>query len=288
MEIPIPRNVLLCPPTWFAVVDQKNAHMDPIQSPVDPEAALQQWQSLRAAYQNLTTTGLIAEVAEISAAEGLEDMVFCANQSFPWLAENGEKLVIMSQMRHPSRKAEVPHFQKWYHRRGYKILHLQHTELFEGMGDLIPIPGTRKLMGGYGFRTHPSAYTEIAQILNVEIIPVELASPLFYHLDTCFLPLDSTTALACRSAFSDAAWHQLQETFPRLIEADEAEAAKGFALNAHLIPGLANTPPTALIQSGNPITVSQLETLGCRIIELETSEFIKSGGSVFCMKMMLF
>ena len=40
-----------------------------------------------------------------------------------------------------------------------------------------------------------------------------------------------------------------------------------------------------LIQKGNPVTKEGLETAGFRVLELDTSEFIKSGGSVFCMKL---
>lgn len=288
MQFPIPRIVLLCPPDWFTVVDVKNPHMDPVAAPINHDLATDQWLKLRAIYKNLQVNGLLDEVAGITPGKELEDMVFCANQSFPWVRESGEKVAIMSKMRHPSRQQEVPHFENWYRERGYEILHLNETDLFEGMGDLIPLPGTRTLFGGYGFRTNPAAYEEIARILDVEIIPLELVNPLFYHLDTCFLPISTDTALACRSAFSDSGWEKLKSHIPNLLESDEAEAAQGFALNAHVIPARNDHPAVAIIQSGNPYTISLLKDRGVEVFETETSEFIKSGGSVFCMKMMLF
>ena len=39
-----------------------------------------------------------------------------------------------------------------------------------------------------------------------------------------------------------------------------------------------------LVQQGSPRVKAQLEEFGFVVIELDTSEFLLSGGSVFCMK----
>jgi N-dimethylarginine dimethylaminohydrolase len=66
--------VLLCPPNYFDVVDQKNPYMS-IESAVDRVKARSQWENLCRVLQQ---SG--CEVEIIDPVEGLEDMVFAANQ----------------------------------------------------------------------------------------------------------------------------------------------------------------------------------------------------------------
>ena len=62
------------------------------------------------------------------------------------------------------------------------------------------------------------------------------------------------------------------------------ESIGGFALNGHIVHG--HQYPFAIIQKGNTKTIDILHQAGFKIYEVDTSEFMKSGGSVFCMKMM--
>ena len=73
--------VLLCPPDYFDVVDQKNPYMSR-ELPVDRVKARSQWENLRGVLQHCG-----CEVETIDPVEGLEDMVFAANQIFA-----GEKI----------------------------------------------------------------------------------------------------------------------------------------------------------------------------------------------------
>lgn len=127
-------------------------------------------------------------------------MVFTANQSFPWIL-NGEKVVIMSKMRFPSRQKEVPYFREFYSKLGYRIEELCEATMFEGMGDTIPHIGKQLLYGGYGHRSDPKAFEEISKILEVPIVLLRLVDERFYHLDTCFLPISEETVLLCPEAF---------------------------------------------------------------------------------------
>jgi len=45
---------------------------------------------------------------------------------------------------------------------------------------------------------------------------------------------------------------------------------------------------TVVIQQGSERINRKLRALGYEVLEVDTSEFMKSGGSVFCMKMYLF
>ena len=47
-------------------------------------------------------------------------------------------------------------------------------------------------------------YDLIKKLGDIEIVICELTDPKFYHLDTCFAPVDETTALWYTPAFSEA------------------------------------------------------------------------------------
>ena len=70
--------------------------------------------------------------------------------------------------------------------------------------------------------------------------------------------------------------------FPNLIQVPLHEAKFGFVTNGHC-PDKRNF----IVHKGNHVTKQKLQDIGIRVWEIDTSEFMKSGGSVFCMKMML-
>ena len=70
--------------------------------------------------------------------------------------------------------------------------------------------------------------------------------------------------------------------FKNLIEVPLVEAKQGFVTNGHSPNG-----KHFIVHKGNERTVSELKANGITVIEVDTSQFLKSGGSVFCMKMML-
>src|SRR5688572_17215872 len=79
-----PLKVLMCSPVHFDIVDVKNIHMEGKAEGLDRNKAVAQWESLKAVYQNLLEDDVIEELAVLPGAPGCEDMVFCANQTFPW------------------------------------------------------------------------------------------------------------------------------------------------------------------------------------------------------------
>ena len=84
--------VLLCPPNYFDVVDQKNPYMSR-ESAVDRVKARTQWDELCSVLQQ---NG--CEVETIVPVEGFEDMVFAANQVFVGEKERYGKFVVPSRM----------------------------------------------------------------------------------------------------------------------------------------------------------------------------------------------
>lgn len=283
-----PRNeqthVLLASPEHFKIVDEKNIHMAGHAGLENLPEALRQWENLKNIYEGLKEEGVIESVEVVKGLPGCEDMVFCANQTFPWMVD-GEKLVVLSQMTHPSRQKEVPAFGKFFAQKGYRIIRLPGQIYFEGMGDAIPHPGRQLIYGGYGHRSSHEVYSNLATMLHVPVVPLQLVDPRFYHLDTCFLPISEEAVLIYPGAFDEDGLEAINHFFKLVVHIPEQEAAKGFALNAHCIM-TGQRGKVAIIQQENPITCKILEQSGYRVIETNTSEFIKSGGSVFCMKMM--
>jgi N-dimethylarginine dimethylaminohydrolase len=282
-----PRKILMCNPEYFDIVDVKNVHMEGNIGVLDKALAKKQWEDLKAIYQSFVTEGILEEVYTIPGGKDCEDMVFTANQSFPWILNN-EKVVVMSKMRHESRQREVPYFETFYKSKGYKILHLQEAKLFEGMGDTIPHYGKRLLYGGYGHRSDITAYKEIATMLQVPVVTLELVDERFYHLDTCFIPINEETVLLCPVAFSNDGLAALKKLFKNVIEVPVEEAETFFALNAHCINDQKTGKKKAVLHPGSTFTKNALIQYGYEVIETNTSEYMKSGGSVFCMKMMLY
>lgn len=281
-----PSKVLMATPDYFDIIDVKNPHMEGQAGNLDKEKAAHQWKSLKSVYEELVVRGILEEVRIVPGAMGCEDMVFAANQTFPMILPAGEKAAVISKMKHPSRQREVPFFEKFFSAQGYKIIHLEETELFEGMGDTIPHPGKRLVYGGYGHRSEPEAYEEISRKLGLKVIALELKDERFYHLDTCFVPLDKEAVMLTSEAFTPDGMKMIQSLFSRVIEIPMEEAAGNFALNAHVIHN--ERGKVAILQKGNKETVSKLQEAGYEVREVDTSEFMKSGGSVFCMKMMYY
>ncbi|HAY35890.1 MAG TPA: amidinotransferase [Bacteroidetes bacterium] len=279
-DLPRPERVLMTSPEHFDVQYVINAHMAGNVGSVDREQAQRQWDVLKSTYESC---GL--EVEPISGQAGLPDMVFCANQTLPFVSVDGNtKGVVLSNMFAAERAKEVQFFADHFSSKGYEIirdLSVGETE-FEGMGDALWHIGKRLLWGGYGFRTDLSAYKRISEQLDVPILALNLEDPEFYHLDTCMCLLDADTVLIFPGAFDWAGLELIHHFFPNVLEAPEDEARGLFACNAHCPDGR-----HVIIQKGCTKTNALLTEAGFQVVEVDTSEYLKSGGSVFCMKLMI-
>ena len=260
-----PKNIIMVSPDHFDVVYQINSHMNP-SNKVDTSLALQQWGNLKESYESL---GLQVDV--IKGVQGLPDMVFAANQFVTYPGG-----IIYSKMRHPERAAEVEEFKKSFS----SISSYQVTNYLEGMGDLLWDYEGERLFAGHGFRSELTSYQEIEKLLDdYQIITLKLVNDAFYHLDTCLSIINKNLALYVRSAFSESTVKILENSFENLIEVDEQEAQQYLACNAHCPDG-----KTVLVENNARKLINHLKSHDLMIIEIDTSEFLKSGGSIFCMK----
>lgn len=246
---------------------------------VDSKKASEQWQRLKWTYEDLGLT-----VHQMPGENGLPDMVFAANQCFPFFdRETGERSALMARMRSPKRQPEVAFFEEWLETKGYKISHLETPGIaFEGNGDALLHPKLPLVWGGYGQRTDRDAYEEMSRRFGLQVILLKLQREEFYHLDTCFSILSPRAVAVQESAFSKESLGIIHQVFDEVISIDENEAIHGFAANCHC-----PNKRDVLLHRGSPLFMKSLEKAGFQPHEVDTSEFLKAGGSVFCLKMML-
>ncbi len=285
-RVPRPERVLMTTPTHFDVEYVINAHMAGHIGDIDRELACTQWDGVRTAFEE---TGM--EVTVIDGAKGFPDMVFCANQTLPVQLPAGRETklapvpgahrVVLSRMYALQRRLEVPYFQRFFSDEAYDVIEdVALADIaFEGMGDAMWHPGRWLLWGGYGFRTNPAAYDIIDRQLDVPIVLLYLDDPDFYHLDTCLCVLDEDHALAFPGAFEACGYDILKHFFKVVIEVPEREARELFACNATCADG-----EHVILQTGSTETCRMLREHGFTPVEVDTGEFMKSGGSVYCMK----
>lgn len=286
---PPSNRILMCTPDYFDVTEAINEFMvsrrgdEVVLNKVDKSLARTQWNYIKDLYRSL---GYRVEI--ISGPYGLEDAVFCANQSFPFLnRETGEKEVVMSIMRKEKRKKETAYFEAWYKNEGYKIHHLENC-CFEAMGDALWFPGKNLIISGFGstqyHRTDLEALKQLTKITGIPVIGIHLTHQDFYHLNTTLCLVSSKTCLVYPEGVGHEGMAILNTLFENIIEVPKEEAyAPNFACNAFSPDG-----KVVLIQHSCDKTIRLLEDLGYIVIRIDTSEYIKSGGSVFCMKMMVY
>ncbi len=267
---PPPSGVLVCPPDHFDVVDVKNPHMAAHAGTVDRALARAQWDDLVRAFE-----GCGLSVERIAAQPGLEDMVFAANQTFTGLDAAGERTCLLSRMRHPSRQREVPFFREWFSSRGWRVA--PSAAMFEGSGDAIWHPGARRIFMGYGFRSERAARETVARTFGAEVVALRLVDERYYHLDTCLCPLDARTALVAMEAFDDEGRELLRRHFRRLVETAEPFACNAVAVGGRIV----------ILDRRATATARQLAAAGYDVRPVDTGEFLKSGGSAFCLKQWL-
>jgi arginine dihydrolase len=255
--------LLMCRPTHFSELDFViNPWMQP--GTIDQVQTIQQWGGLVKLYESL---GI--QVKIIEQEKGVPDMVFAADQG----VVRGNR-VIFSRFITPERRGESAHYEKWFREHGYEIQKLPDDCYFEGNGDSFFCQD--KLLIGVGYRADQKTCDVIAQLLNCEVVPLQIADPRFYHIDVGFLPLDEETAFYYPQAFTEAAQKQLQKIIPNLLELTEEEV-NGFSANS-VVSG-----NHVILQAGNPTFEKKLKDLEYLPVAVDLSEFKKSGGGTHCL-----
>ena len=265
-----PAQILMCPPTWFDVHYSINPWMKPDGVPVDRARALAQWTALE------RTIRTYAAVSRVPAQPGLPDMCFTANAGLV----HGTTF-ITSRFLHAERRGEEAHFRDWFAARGYECRSLPADLVFEGAGDALHDAAGR-LWVGYGQRSSFGAVEALRDLLPIEIVALQLVDPRFYHLDTCFSPLRAGVLVYFPGAFSAQALKAIESRF---AESDRIAVSEDDATS--LACNIVDLGNVIVLNRASAALRDALMQRGIVVLEVELSEFIKSGGAAKCLALPL-
>jgi N-dimethylarginine dimethylaminohydrolase len=260
-------HVLMCAPTHFRIAYEINPWMHRAHQ-VDGARATEQWERLYACLE-----GLGVRIELVEQGEAVPDMTFAANAGIV----TGHRF-IPANFRFPERQPEAALFSAWFAGHGYAVASIHEPHHWEGEGDVLPADGT--VYAGYRFRTEERALDHLDTLLGAEVVRLELADGRFYHLDTCFCPLGEGRLLWYPPAFTPASRAEVERRFPRAVAVPEADALR-FACNALPVGDV------VVLNAGCSATEAALAAYGLRAVPTSTDEFIKAGGSVKCLVLML-
>jgi len=258
---------LMCRPDYYRIEYEINPWMDR-RRPSLPTLALQQWEALVAILQQLG-----AGIETIAPVAGLPDMVFTANAGL--LCRD---LFVSSRFRHPERRGESEHFERWFAEHGYRVVALASPSDFEGAGDALFCGDI--LFAGYLHRSAIRAHQQLGDLLGRQVLSLELVDPRFYHLDTCFCPLAPGLALYYPNAFDEYGRRVLEEHIAELIAVSDAQAEQ-FGCNAVVLGR------DLVVHAGVQRLAESLAAHGYSVHPTDLSEFLKAGGTAKCLTLRL-
>lgn len=260
--------VLMCKPDHYQVEYEINPWMSR-RRPADPERASRQWYDL---YRVLKDE-MDVRIELVEPVRGLPDMVFTANAGLV-----DRDLFVRSNFRFRERRGEETWFESWFAAGGYRVVTLPRGQRFEGEGDAFIVGAT--VFAGYRFRSHPAAHRSLSQVLGRPVVSLKLIDPYFYHLDTCFCPLGHGQVMYYPEAFSPEGRRCIEGWFPERLAVDHEEARR-FVCNAVVVGD------RVVVNQGCPQAERWLAGRGFTVVPVDTSEFMKAGGSAKCLVLFL-
>jgi N-dimethylarginine dimethylaminohydrolase len=213
---------------------------------------------------------------------GLPDLVFTANSA---VVLDGKALV--ARFRHGERRGEEPHYEaalRTLQGRGHiaSVATLPPPLVLEGAGDCVWDSARNLFWMGYGPRSDLAAGAVVAETFGVEVVPLELADPRFYHVDTALSALPGGELMYVPGAFTAAGRAAIAErTAPaQRIAITDANAGR-LAANTVCVGD-------ALVMPGCGENLRRvLEGRGYRVMVVPLPEFLRSGGAAFCLTLRL-
>lgn len=270
------KQILMTSPVSFGVQYEINPWMKGQKGLVSAVAAVQQWANLR---NSLVANGADVIVLPAPPAD-CPDAVFTANAGLIY-----KNTFIPSIFRHVERALEEPYFINWFMDHSYDIaldepVYSRAQCSFEGAGDALFNRDGSILWFGFGFRSslvYKSKLDEELEHANIIVRPLELVDPRFYHLDTCFCPLDTGDLLWYPPAFNDYSRELVESWYKEKAIAVSEMDAVNFACNSVSIgrklvmPYISRALEVRLIDCGYELT------------QIDMSQFMKSGGACKCL-----
>lgn len=262
---------LMCAPDHFEVAYVINPWMEGNISRGNNDVATRQWNALARLISKS------AKVERVSAAPGVPDMVFTANAGLVL-----ENKFVLSRFRHAERQAEEPHFARWFAKHGFDMLTLPQDMPFEGAGDALLDRREPLLWLGYGHRSEKVCMPLLSDWLDIDIEPLKLVNPRFYHLDTCFCPLEGGYLMYYPAAFDVASQACIAARVPAKYRiAVNDDDASDFACNA------VNCGRSIFLNRASDELVGKLHSRGFVVQQTPLTEFMKAGGSAKCLTLKL-
>ena len=187
------QKILMCAPDHFGVNYVINPWMVGNRGRINHALAVRQWNYLKDA------VAAHAEITLIEPQPDLPDMVFTANAGMVL-----GKLAVASRFRYRARRGEERFFCQWFEQNGFPLAPWPEDIVFEGAGDALLDRGQPLIWCGFGFRSDETAPAAHERIFKRPVIGLRLVDPRFYHLDTCFCPLEGGYLIYYPEAFDAA------------------------------------------------------------------------------------
>jgi N-dimethylarginine dimethylaminohydrolase len=258
--------ILMCPPDYFTVEYAINPWMENA-APCDVELAKRQWENL---YDAITRQAG-ADVMLMDPVQGLPDLVFTANAAFVY-----NHTAVIAHYKHEERRGEEPFCADWFARHGFKVVTMPDNIFFEGAGDALIWQD--RVFAGYKTRTDIASHSLLTVATGLPVLSMELIDPRFYHIDVCLCPLADGHLIYSPEAFDTYGNQVIEANVPaeKRIAVTPQEAGN-FACNA------VNVMDTVIFNEGSHRLADELKRRGFQVIQVNLSEFLKSGGSAKCL-----
>lgn len=274
--------ILMSRPDFFEVSYVINPWMHPEDWAADADVlkatAGEEWEQLYKTFRKLDI-----ELELVPPVKGLPDMVFTANSGIVL-----DRKALVARFKCPERQGEEPVFEGFFNelkRRGLiDEVHMMPEGVFqEGAGDCIWDRKRKFFWAGYGQRSLREAGEEIARFFGKEVVPLELATPEFYHLDVCMCPLSGGEVIHYPASFTEDSLAVLRERVgdPELLIEVPKEDAEQLAVNA------VNVGRDIVMAACGPDLRAKLEARGYRVHVVPLTAFRRSGGAAFCLTLRL-
>ncbi|HSJ37072.1 MAG TPA: dimethylarginine dimethylaminohydrolase family protein [Planococcus sp. (in: firmicutes)] len=256
------RRVLLCPPKFMEIRDVINDVQKKYQDEnIDAEKAMQQHKAfLRALQQEGVETDLL------NPSKDFPEQVFTRDIGF-----TVDDAVYIAEMASDIRRGEESVLQKWLESNGFQTETLGGNRV-EG-GDVL-IDGDT-IFVGISSRTSKYAIEELQKKLpDCKVIPISFDEK-YLHLDCVFNILSPTEALI----FEEALDQETIDMFSKRYTLLPVDAKEQFELGTNV---LSIGGRRVFSQPQNSKVNALLRANDFRVIEVDFSEIIKSGGAFRC------
>lgn len=194
---------------------------------------------------------------------------------------------IMANFKYAQRKEESVNLAPYLRKIG-KVIPWPYKSVLEGQGETKWFYGGKIVVVGYGFRSSKQSVSDLEEILNKiykrhgleppVVLGVKLLDPRYYYMDVAAHAISWNECLLHAGAIGDQDVQMMEDHGIRCIVRSFGDP---FALNCVMVNGKHYTH--VLTAKARAV----MKSLGLKVVELDVSEFEKSGGAVRCIVLSL-